>query len=214
MQPARCACDDPSCEVGSYLRKLAIARVKLEMGTPAPVAVKTWCRICGLPVLVNVVQDYDYAVRHLSALDDAPMVHKNRHAEIGNWGIHWRLDDVLRIVFPAEHQYDIWPKPAWYEESMAEDLPVELLEHKEAAPYREELLRRLEESIEAEPLQRIDLESYGDVWDENEFSSQFEHLGYRPPFVLVKDWKTGEQGTVLFQNYPRLYFGYDRHRVI
>lgn len=208
----RCSCDDPWCDVGSRLRRLTRARIRLSL--PRSVAVKTWCRVCGQPVLVNVVCDYDYAERHFSALDDAPMVHRNTHAEVGGWGVHWRLDDVLRIVFPSLHNYEIWPKPAWYEHSRAEGMPVELLGNEYAEQFREGALIQLERELDETPQTREELENYGEVWDENVFSAQFENLGYRPPFVLVRNHRTGEQGTVLFQNYPRLYFGYDRDRVI
>ena len=211
-QLARCGCGEHGCTVGPYLRKLTQLRIRLE--APRAMAVKTWCRVCGMPVLVNVICDYDYAVKHLSALDDQPMVHKNIHAEVGGWGVHWRLDEVMRVVFPREHDYEIWPKAPWYTHAEAEDLPVQVLDDQDLDTFREAPLRRIERELLQAPTPREDLERYGEVWDENEFSQVFENLGYRPPFVLVRNRQNDDRGTVLFQNTPRLYFGYDRDRVI
>jgi len=211
-QQASCCCGRFGCGVGSHLRRLTRARVRLQ--APTSVGVKTWCRVCGLPVLVNVVLEYDYAVRHFFALDDQPMVHRQLHAEVGGWGVHWRLDDVLRVVFPRQHEHDNWIKTDWYKHDQAEELPVEVLDAGSINQYREETLCRLEHELELQPVSREDLEDYGPVWDENEFSQMFENLGFRPPFVLVKKLRNGERGTVIFQNHPRLYFGYDRDRVI
>lgn len=167
-------------------------------------------------MLVTVVLDYEYAVRHLSALDDQPMVHREMHAETGGWGVHWRLDDVLRVVFPNEHDYEIWPKPSYYKYSQAESMPVELLpDIPEQRKYQESPLRALQTSLETKPATRKELEyEFGEVWDENEFMMQFENLGYRPPFVIVRHLISGERGTVLFQNQPRFYFRFDRNLVI
>ena len=82
------------------------------------IAVKTWCRICGLPVLLEVLTDYDEAVRYFCGLDDHPMVHKSLHAEAGGWGTHWRLDEVLEKVFPLVHTDHIWPIMPWWMDIM------------------------------------------------------------------------------------------------
>ena len=208
-----CPCGIPNCRVGPYLRKLTIERALLER--PRTLDVKTWCRVCGQPVLLErIALDYEYAIRHFSALDDQPMVHRQSHAEVGGWGVHWRLDDVLRLLFPHDHDYEAWPKPLNYPHGAAEEMPVEVI-GEEGGRYKELALRELEEALSANACSREDLEQeYSDVLDENEFSMAFENLGYRPPFVLVRCLETGAQGSIMFQNYPRLYFGFDRNRVV
>jgi hypothetical protein len=94
------------------LHRLTVTRLKVKW---SKVPVLSWCRICGLPVLLEVVRDYEYARRNFYVLDDQPQAHKNVHAERGGWGMHWRLDDVLTVVFGDEHAEVCWPLAAWYE---------------------------------------------------------------------------------------------------
>lgn len=182
------------------------------------VAIKTWCRKCGLPVLLNVYKDYEYAKRHFYALDDQPMVHKNVHAEIGGWGVHWRLDDVLTVLFP-EHKDMCWPKPSWYEYSESEDYNILVLDD---ADLRDVTMESFDvermmmlEAINRVPRSRDQIEEHmADVWDPDELRERFEVLGFRAPFAVVQDRKTGVRGSVLFQNTPRYYFGFSPERHI
>jgi len=75
--------------------------------------IQTWCRVCGKAALVEVPNDYDMALEHVHWIDDQPTSHEG-HYENGGWGVHWRLDDVLREVFPAEHWDELFPMPRWY----------------------------------------------------------------------------------------------------
>jgi len=82
------------------------------------VAIRTWCRICGKPAVVEIPCDYAWALEVVHWIDDQPQDHEG-HYENGGWGVHWRLDDVMREVFPAEHWDDLFPLPSWYPHSDA-----------------------------------------------------------------------------------------------
>ena len=207
--PSDCSC----CE---KLRRLTRSRLKLD--TPRTLTVQTWCRICGLPAYLEVLNDYDQALSHFHGLDDQPMVHKHAHAEVGGWGIHWRLDEVLGAIF-MQHE-PAWTKPPWYEHCQAEHEVVTVFsDPKEAArASRMDMdveLKMLQAWINRHPRSREEIAGVSiDVWDPGELNTRFEILGFKSPFAIVREHATGEQGSVLFQHEPRYYFGFDRHRVI
>jgi len=173
--------------------------------------------------MLEVITDYDLAVRHFYALDDTPMVHKNGHSESGGWGVHWRLDDVLATVFPVEHNEECWPMSAWWSKThgvaLCEDQPIEILTNESLAGYRDmhmnDELRMLDKQINSEPRCREELIKLGeDVFDTDEIRSEFEILGFKKPFALAVNKTTGIRGTFLFQDNPRFYFGWSADRVI
>ena len=49
---------------------------------------------------------------------------------------------------------------------------------------------------------------YGQVWDTEELWDQFDILGFRAPYVVVRDLDTGEKGSLKFQHDPRYYFAW------
>jgi len=49
---------------------------------------------------------------------------------------------------------------------------------------------------------------HGEVWDTTELQEQFEVLSFMAPFVGVRRRCDGVKGSVMFQNSPRLYFGF------
>ena len=57
---------------------------------------------------------------------------------------------------------------------------------------------------ERDKLERI----YGQVWDTDELTEQFEVLGFRAPYVVVRDLDTREEGSLKFQHEPRYYFSW------
>lgn len=75
--------------------------------------VRTWCRVCGDSTLVGVPTDYERAVEAVHWIDDQVMDH-GAHGSAGGWGIHWRLDDVLKAAFPTTHWEELFPVPKWY----------------------------------------------------------------------------------------------------
>jgi len=70
----------------------------------------------------------------------------------------------------------------------------------------------LNQSVESnDPIdERTRLENeYGQVWDTSELTRDFEVRAFFAPFVSVKKKDTGENGTMLFQDRPRFYFGFN-----
>jgi hypothetical protein len=210
------------CEAVKLLTRLTLSKLKVEYEEES-IAVKTWCRICSLPVLVEVLTDYSDAVRHFHALDDTPMSHKNQHAEVGGWGIHWRLDEVLAKVFPTEHLEEMWPLRTWWQDNhgtpVSEDEEVVILSARDIESYRDEHvdveLRMLDRQINGAPKNRTELEAEGEqVWDTDEIREEFEIRGFKTPFAMARHIGTGETGTLLFQDNPRYYFGWSPDRVI
>jgi hypothetical protein len=182
------------------------------------VAVKTWCRKCGLPVLINIVHDYDSAVRFLYGLDDQIARHVD-HEEPGGWGWHWRFDEVLSAAFPGEHRDLCWPAPAWYEHNEAMDQNVVALSPFEARLFETESEDQhrldVEEELNRQPRTRQQLEQeVGQVWDHVEVAQEFEILGFRNPFAVAIRKHDKVKGSLLFQHDPRYYFGFEASRVI
>jgi hypothetical protein len=202
------------------IRLLHIARARRRVDRNKIHIVRSWCRVCGLPALLEVVNDYELAKRNLYALDDQPMAHRNIHASKGGWGVHWRFDEVLAAVF--WHEEHCWPTPPWYEFRERIESPVTVLTSKEeiTEASRKDVdveLRMLREALNRKPRTREELTIWSQmpVWDTNEMAAQFEVLGYKAPFAIVVHKETRERGSVLFQDGPpRLYFGFDPDRVI
>lgn len=201
----------------------SIVRKRARCLEPEIIPVKSWCRICGVPVLLEVLSDYDMAVRHFYALDDTPMVHKGVHAEKGGWGITWRLDDVLSVVFPQEHREELWPMVPWWShqngEPESEDQGVLAMSANDMEGYQDKYmdfeLRLLSNYVNNKPRSIFQLQDeYEDVWDHVEVANRFEILGFRGPFAIAECKLSGGRGTLIFQNNPRFYFGWDPERLI
>lgn len=174
--------------------------------------VKTWCRICGTPVLLEVKGNYDQALRYAYRLDESVMVHQN-HEEPGGWGVHWRLDEALRLVFPNEHLEDLWAPPPWYTNRAAEDQSVVIASDDEE--YLDDRRREIISQVNAQPKTRREMEMLGqEVWDSETLTQDFEVLGFRAPFVIVESRVDGARGSLMFQDSPRLYFGFERDRIL
>jgi hypothetical protein len=151
------------------------------------------------------------------------MAHKNQHAEVGGWGIHWRLDEVLARVFPTQHLEEMWPLRTWWQDNhgvpMSEDEEVMLLNIEDIQAYRERYmdveLRMLEKQVNGDPKTREELEYEGEmVWDADEVEHEFDLVGFKTPFAMAQHRGTGETGTLIFQDNPRYYFGWNPDRII
>jgi hypothetical protein len=165
-----------------------------------------------VPVLVEVKNHYVHALRYAYRLDDAIMEH-NGHEESGSWGVHWRLDEVLRLVFPNDHKEDCWPKQPWYEHSASDDQKVIIACDDEE--YLDARRRELITEVNARPKTRSDLECMAlDVWDSEELARDFEVLGFRAPFVVVERRSDGTRGSIMFQHDPRFYFEFRTDRIL
>ena len=70
----------------------------------------------------------------------------------------------------------------------------------------EELRKMMTKSINTGQ-ERMHLEEiYGKVWNTKEVTRDFSIHGFMAPFVSAKKRDTGEEGTLIFQDYPRFYF--------
>lgn len=66
--------------------------------------------------------------------------------------------------------------------------------------------------INAQPGSREALEAqYGQVWNTEELSRDFEVIGFLAPYVIVCRKSAGKKGSVEFQHQPRFYFGFKPH---
>jgi hypothetical protein len=73
----------------------------------------------------------------------------------------------------------------------------------------EGIRRELIAQIDAVEGSREYLESkHGQVWSTDELQEEFEVLGFLAPFVVVRRKADGMKGSLMFQNSPRLYFGF------
>ncbi len=73
----------------------------------------------------------------------------------------------------------------------------------------EDLRRHRLVEINAEPGSREALEAqYGQVWDTDELSRDFQVIGFMAPFVVVRRLSDGAKGSLEFQHSPRLYFNW------
>jgi hypothetical protein len=77
----------------------------------------------------------------------------------------------------------------------------------------ESIRRELVNEINSEPGSREALKvKYGQVWDTQELSRDFEVTGFMAPFVVVKRKSDGVVGTLTFQHSPRFYFDFQPER--
>ena len=67
--------------------------------------------------------------------------------------------------------------------------------------------------INAEPGSREALEAeYGQVWDTEQLTREFEVIGFMAPLVVVRRRSGGVKGSLEFQHGPpRLYFNFAPH---
>lgn len=69
--------------------------------------------------------------------------------------------------------------------------------------------RDLVQGINSNPGERTALEAkYGQVWNTQELSKDFEVKGFMAPFVTVVRKSDGAKGALMFQNKPRYYFDF------
>jgi len=69
-----------------------------------------------------------------------------------------------------------------------------------AAAHPEDPKAALRKSLEA---------SYGQVWDTNELSRDFEVQGFMAPYVVVRRKSDGAIGSLQFSHDPRLFFNFE-----
>lgn len=76
----------------------------------------------------------------------------------------------------------------------------------------ETIRRERVNEINATPGSREALENqYGQVWNTDQLSEDFEVLGFMAPLVVVRRKSDGRKGSLEFQHSPRIYFNYQPH---
>jgi hypothetical protein len=65
----------------------------------------------------------------------------------------------------------------------------------------------VESDDETTERQRLEKE-YGQVWNTQELSKDFEVLGFMAPYVVAKRISDGKKGALQFQHLPRFYFNF------
>jgi hypothetical protein len=67
------------------------------------------------------------------------------------------------------------------------------------------------QQVNADTSSRDVLEAeYGQVWDTQQLSEEFEVTGFMAPFVVVKRKSDGVVGSLLFRHSPRYYFSFSK----
>jgi hypothetical protein len=65
----------------------------------------------------------------------------------------------------------------------------------------------VESDDETTERQRLEKE-YGQVWNTQELSAEFEVIGFMAPYVVVKRKSDDKKGSLQFQHMPRFYFNF------
>lgn len=77
----------------------------------------------------------------------------------------------------------------------------------------EGIRREMVAEINTSPPEREALESeYGQVWNTEELSRDFEVLSFLAPFISVTRKADGARGAMMFQDRPRYYFNFTTTR--
>ena len=66
--------------------------------------------------------------------------------------------------------------------------------------------------INVKPASREALEAtYGQVWDTDQMTDDFEVIGFMAPLIVVRRKSDGVKGSLEFQHSPRFYFNWQPH---
>ena len=77
----------------------------------------------------------------------------------------------------------------------------------------ESIRRGLLQKINTNPNPREALEAeHGQVWTTSELQRDYQVLSFLAPYVVVKRKDDLQEGTLMFQHNPRLYFGFEPHK--
>lgn len=73
----------------------------------------------------------------------------------------------------------------------------------------EGIRRFMTQQVNADTSSRDVLEAeYGQVWDTQQLSEDFEVTGFMAPFVVVKRKSDGVVGSLMFRHSPRYYYSF------
>ena len=89
---------------------------------------------------------------------------------------------------------------------------VTIIHHFESKEMNDQTERTRIAEINIVPGSREDLETrYGQVWDTNQLSEEFQAIGFMAPLIVVRRNSDGQKGSLEFQHSPRLYFNWQPH---
>lgn len=83
----------------------------------------------------------------------------------------------------------------------------------ETEGIRREMVQEINSKVESndDDSERKRLEAtYGQVWNTEEVSKEFEVIGFMAPFTVVKRKSDGVKGSLQFQHLPRFYFNFQK----
>ena len=75
-------------------------------------------------------------------------------------------------------------------------------------PMRRAMLADQRANLPRERSELVELYGDTDVFTSDELRSDFEVLGFLAPFVAVRRKADGQEGSLMFQHNPRLYWGF------
>jgi hypothetical protein len=74
---------------------------------------------------------------------------------------------------------------------------------------RREMVAAINSQVESDDKlterQRLEAQ-YGQVWDTEQATTDFEFIGFSAPYVVVQRRADGKKGSLMFQHSPRFYF--------
>ena len=74
--------------------------------------------------------------------------------------------------------------------------------------------RAMQAAINADAEERQATEAkYGQVWNTQELSADFEVIGFAAPLIVVNRKSDGVKGSLMFQHSPRYYFSFAPDKV-
>jgi len=77
----------------------------------------------------------------------------------------------------------------------------------------ESVRRQRQAELVANAGPRADLEArFGQVWDTDQLTADFEVIGFMAPLVVVRRRSDGQKGSLEFQGRPRFYFNFEPHK--
>lgn len=73
----------------------------------------------------------------------------------------------------------------------------------------ETIRRQMQTEVNADQRDRAAIEAeYGQAWNTEELTHDFEVRGFMAPFVVVRRKSDGKTGSLMFRHSPRIYFGW------
>lgn len=76
----------------------------------------------------------------------------------------------------------------------------------------ENIRKEMVNDINNNPNEREALENkYGEVWDTDELTKNFNVIGFAAPFIMVSRKSDNTKGTMMFQHSPRYYFKFEEN---